>query len=236
MRWVLAALIVTLAATIPIVARTIPASAQTPEAGRNQIVTTGAGRTEIAPDQATLHAGAQAQRPTAAEAAAEVNRIATQVLARLQALGVRSEDVRTSAVQVFPVYSQARDGAAPQITGYRATYMLTITLTNLALVGRAIDAAVEGGANMIQGITFGLRNPSRARNQALAAAVRDAREKSEAIAQAAGLRISGIERITEEGASVQPREMRMAAGAQVATPIEPGTVIVAAQVTVVFRY
>jgi uncharacterized protein YggE len=213
----------------------LPATAQAPEPGRNQITTSGHGRVEVVPDQAVLSVGGQAQRATAAEAMADVNRTAGQALERLRGLGIRPEAIRTSAVQVFPVYTGSREGSAPQIAGYRATYQLTVILTDLTLVGRAIDASIQAGANLVQGITFGLRDASRSRNEALALAVREAREKGEAIAQAAGLRISGIERIVEEGTSVQAREMRVAA-APVPTPVEPGSVSVTAQVTVVFRY
>ncbi|MDR7417803.1 MAG: SIMPL domain-containing protein [Armatimonadota bacterium] len=228
MRWVLVVLLM-LSLTM------LPAGAQAPEPGRHQIVTTGHGRIEVSPDQASVSVGGQAQRATAAEAAAEVNRTATQALERIRGLGIRADAIRTSAVQVFPIYSTPRDGSAPQITGYRATSMLTVTVADLSLVGRVIDASIQAGANLVHGISFGLRDASRARNEALTLAVRDARDKGEAIAQAAGLRISGIERIVEEGASVQPREMRVAA-APVPTPVEPGTVSVTAQVTVVFRY
>jgi uncharacterized protein YggE len=228
MRWILVVLLV-LSLTM------LPAGAQAPEPGRNQIVTSGNGRIEVSPDQATVSVGGQAQRATAAEAVADVSRTATQALERLRGLGLRPEAMRTSAVQVFPVYTSPRDGSAPQITGYRATYVLTVTVADLGLVGRVIDASIQAGANMVQGISFGLRDASRARNEALALAVREAREKGEVIAQAAGLRIGGIERIVEEGSSVQPREMRIAA-APAPTPVEPGTVSVTAQVTVVFRY
>jgi uncharacterized protein YggE len=228
MRWIL---VIVLALSLT----TLPARAQAPEPGRNQIVTSGNGRIEVSPDQATVSVGGQAQRATAAEAVADVSRTATQALERLRGLGLRPEAMRTSAVQVFPVYTSPRDGNAPQITGYRATYVLTVTVADLGLVGRVIDASIQAGANMVQGISFGLRDASRARNEALALAVREAREKGEVIAQAAGLRIGGIERIVEEGSSVQPREMRIAA-APAPTPVEPGTVSVTAQVTVVFRY
>lgn len=142
----------------------------------------------------------------------------------------------TSAVQVFPAYNQPREGA-PQIAGYRATYMLTLTLTSIGMVGRAIDAAVEGGANMIQGVSFGLRDASRARTDALAQAFRESREKAEAIAQAAGVRIRSVDRVVESGVTVQPRELRLAPGVTASgVPIEPGPVSVTAQIGVVFNY
>jgi uncharacterized protein YggE len=229
MRWIVVALLVFGIALTP-------AAGQSSDPGRNQISTTGSGRIEVQPDVAVVTVGGQAQQPSAAEAMASVAKTADQVVAKWRQMGVRSEDIRTSAIQVFPVYSQPREGA-PQITGYRATYMLTVTLTNIAMVGRAIDAAVEGGANMIQGVSFGLRDAARARADALAQAVRESREKAETLAQAAGLRIRGIDRIVESGVSVQPREMRFAPGvAASSVPIEPGLVSVTAQVGVVFNY
>ncbi len=165
---------------------------------------------------------------------AEVNKTATQILARWQQLNIRREEIRTSAVQVFPVYTVPREGVQ-QITGYRASYMLTATLNNLTLVGQVIDAAISSGANVVQGITFGLRDATAARTEALGMAVREARQKAEVIAGAAGLRIRGIDRIVEGGGGIQVREIR-ATTAAAPTPIEPGTVTVTAQVTVVFSY
>jgi hypothetical protein len=230
MRWLLAGVL-----ALFVLAGSAPVVAQTPEAGRNQIVTTGQGQVDVPPDQATLTVGAQAQRPTAAEATAEVNRVVTATLARWQQLGIRREDIRTSAVQVFPIFSAPREGT-PQITGYRATSLLMLTTSNLSLVGRAIDGAVAAGANTIHGIAFGLRNATKARTDALAMAVREAREKGDAIAQAAGLRIRGIDRIVEGGVDVIVREARAIQAAPAPAPVEPGLVTVTAQVTIIFNF
>jgi hypothetical protein len=189
----------------------------------------------VTPDQAVVTIGAQAQHQQAAEAIAAVNRAATQIINRWQQGGIARGDIRTSGVTVFPVYSQSRDGGTPQIAGYRAIYLLTATLTNTNAVGQTIDAAIAAGANVIDGITFGLRDPSAARAEALSAAVREARQKADVIAAAAGLRVRAVDRIVEGGVVVQPREMRTAA-AGAPTPIEPGNVVVTAQVTVVFNY
>lgn len=215
-----------------------PALAQvsTPEAGHNQIVTSGTGQVEVAPNQATVSVGVQVQRQTAADAAAEAGRVADQILARLQQIGIRRTDIRTSGIQLFPVYTSPRDGT-PQIVGYRATYTLTLTLTDLKQVGPAIDESVKAGANQIIGVTFGLKDATEARKDALAAAVHEAREKADAIARAAGLQIRGIDRIIEGGVDVQLRGFERAVPApSVPTPIEPGTITVTARVTMVFNY
>jgi len=220
----------------------VPGFAQAQNEERNQIITRGTGRIELPPDQAVFTLGVQVQRNTAAEAGTEAARIADQMLARLLDLGIRRQETRTSGIQISPLFSSPRDGA-PQIVGFRASYTLTLTLRDLTLVGPAIDRAIQAGANSISGVRFGLRDDSQARRDALAAAVRDARAKAEAIAQAAGLQIRGIERIVDEGVDTQaqiieprapmPEMPRMA----VPTPvIEPTTILVSAQVTMIFTY
>jgi len=229
MRVVLALLVLLLVMT--------PVAAQVPEGGRNQIITHGMGRVEIPPNQASVTVGFQVQRPTAAEASAEANRVAEQILNRLQQINVRRQDIRTSGIQLSPVYTTPREGA-PQIVGYRASYTLTLTLTDLRQVGPSIDESVKAGANTIAGVSFGLRDLSDARKEALAAAVREAREKADAIARAAGLQIKGIQQIVEEGVefAIPRMEQRAMPAPSVPTPIEPGLITVTARVTIVFNY
>jgi hypothetical protein len=229
MRVVLALLVLLLVMT--------PVAAQVPEGGRNQIITHGMGRVEVPPNQASVTLGFQVQRPTSAEASAEANRVAEQILNRLQQINVRRQDIRTSGIQLSPVYTAPREGA-PQIVGYRASYTLTLTLTDLRQVGPSIDESVKAGANTIAGVSFGLRDVSDARKEALAAAVREAREKADAIARAAGLQIKGIQQIVEEGVefAIPRMEQRALPAPSVPTPIEPGLIAVTARVTIVFNY
>lgn len=229
MRAVLALLVLFLVMT--------PVAAQVPEGGRNQIITHGMGRVEVPPNQASVTVGFQVQRPTAADASAEANRVAEQILNRLQQINVRRQDIRTSGIQLSPVYTTPREGA-PQVVGYRASYTLTLTLTDLRQVGPSIDESVKAGANTIAGVSFGLRDLSDARKEALAAAVREAREKADAIARAAGLQIKGIQQIVEEGVefAIPRMEQRAMPAPSVPTPIEPGLITVTARVTIVFNY
>ncbi len=231
MRWILPVLaILALALT--------PASAQVPPEGHNQVVTTGVGRVEVTPDQATMTIGATLQRPSAGEAWTETSRLVTQMLARMQQLGVRKEQIRTSAIHLTPIYSMPGGWGQAQISGYQGSYTATLTLDDVSFVGRIIDASVEAGANNLWSISFGLRDPSKARKEALTLAVRDAREKAEVIAQAAGLHLRGIERIVEGGVTVPTIRVGIvnAAPTPSPTPIEPGTLTVVAQVSAIFVY
>lgn len=214
-----------------------PLQAQAPEPTSRQIVTTGMGRVDVPPTQAVVTVGIQVQRPTAAEASQEAGRVTEQILARVTQAGIRRQDIRTSGVALHPIFTTPREGA-PRITAYQAVNTLTVTVNELRLVGPVLDEAVRAGANTISGPSFGLRDLSDPRREALTLAVREAREKAEVIARAAGLQLKGIERIVEEGVDVQVRMLERAvpAPAQGSTPIEPGTVGVVARVTIVFTF
>lgn len=230
MRWFVAGLVV-------MVMLASPVGAQAPERGRNQIVTSGTGRVDVAPTQAIVTVGVQVQRNTAAEASAEASRVAEQILNRLQQAGIRRQDIRTSGIQLHPVFSSPRDGSAPQVVAYRALNTFTLTLIDLRLVGPAIDESTRAGANLVQGVSFGLRDETVPRREALAAAVREARAKADAIAQAAGVQIRSIDRIVEEGVEVQFRMERAAPAVPMPqTPVEPGLLTVTARVSMTFNF
>jgi uncharacterized protein YggE len=215
------------------------------------LVVTGRGEARAAPDEATVRLGMLAQAPTAGEAQQQVNRAVAAVLAAVRALGVRQEQIQTSELSLAPVFSQrpvpspqgsGGDGReAPRIAGYQASSSVSIRLDKLDQTGPVIDAALGGGANRLEGVTFGLRHDEAARQVALRDAVVQARSKAAVLAAAMHVRLAEILEVQEEGAAApQPRfeAMRGASFAGVAaaaTPIASGQLEVAAGVVVRYR-
>lgn len=213
------------------------AIAQVPQE-QNVIVTTGMAELRLAPDRAVLVLGIEAQRSTASEVMGSVSHTVRLVLGALRKVGLPQENLQTSGISLVPVY--AKVSGVETIVGYRALYTITATVDDLDLVGKSLDSAITAGANRIHGISWTLRNPEEARRKVLAAAMRDARMRAEAIAEAAGLQIKRIVRILEGGAEVIPVRftpttiMRVQSAPEV--PVEPGQVVVTGRVTVVFGY
>ena len=186
----------------------------------------------VKPDQARIDIGVVTQAPTA-QAAATQNASQTQaVLDKLHAAASPKTDIKTISYSVSPNYQYPRDGGKPTIAGYTANNTVEVTTNDLNEVGKLIDIATAGGANQVQGLRFGLQDEKPARAQALRAATREARSNAEAMAAALGLSLGSVISL-EQGSPqvIQPRMMAMA-GAQVATPVEPGAVEVHATVTV----
>lgn len=195
------------------------------------IAVVGHGTVEASPDRALVTIGAQVIRPTAQEAQERVSGTMTQVLQRVMALGIPRDRIQTVEINLYP----QRRPQTGDITGYQAVQRLRVTVDDLALVGRVLDAAVAAGANLLDGVSFTLRDSATYRARAFAAAAQDARAGANALAAAAGVTIARVVRIEEVGAGVPiVRGPMLQAAPEGSTPVLPGTLSVTAQVRVVF--
>lgn len=200
------------------------------------ITVNGTGEASATPDMATLQIGVQSRGETAAEAVAENNKAAQEVVDKLKESGVAAERLQTSNFSVSPVYSNQRNqnDEGPHIIGYEARNQVIAEIHELDNLGAMLDTAVESGANQIDGLSFGLRDPSEANDKARAGAVEDAKHKAETLAEAAGVRLGDVLSITENGGGPIPMQARQFAVAAEASsvPIERGQTTVRANVQI----
>jgi uncharacterized protein len=129
----------------------------------------------------------------------------------------------------------------PTVRGYRVINTVTVTLDDVNRVGTVIDAALGAGANRVNGVRFGLRDPQAFRQRAIDDAVRRARADAEALATSLNLSLGMVrEAYTADVGVVQPPMMyaRMEMAADMAqsapTPINPGEQTVRATVVVIY--
>ncbi len=209
------------------------AQAPPPEALPN-VRATGEGVVTARPDQAILRIGVVTQGSTAEAAGAQNARQSSSVISELKQAAGSSGEIKTVGYSLSPNYRYPRDGGTPTITGYTASNTLEVRLNDLSRIGQVIDASTRVGANNIGGIQYALRNEQAARAQALAEASRAARANAEAMAGALGVKVLRL-RSAEAGFEQAPRPMMAMAAAQraeVATPVETGTIEIRATVTV----
>jgi uncharacterized protein YggE len=190
------------------------------------------------PDQAQISIGVVTDAHTAAEASAQNARQTSATLSAIKdSLGSRGE-VKTTGYSISPQYDYS-SGHAPRLTGYQARNTVLVTVDDLSLTGKIVDAATGAGANNIEGISFSLGNDTAVRAQALAEAAQKARSNGEAIAKALGLHVVGVLRAdTEQAPVVRPIPMAftaMAKAERAPTPIEPGTLDIHATVIVTLQ-
>jgi uncharacterized protein YggE len=211
-----------------------------PPAGTTRVVVSGDSLVQARPDTATISVAVVTQAQTALAAQQEnARRSETMVRALKSAAGAGAE-VETSGYSLQPQYNY-RENQTPVIRGYEARNTVTVTLGDLSKVGPVIDAATNAGANNIDNLAFTLRRDEPARDQALAAATREALRKAQVMAVALGGRVGRIVEVQEASAG-RPVPMydmserargAVASKAMAQTPVEIGTLDIRAQVQLV---
>jgi uncharacterized protein len=191
------------------------------------VTTTGHGVVTVVPDQASVSAGVHTQAASASAALAANSKLMNQVVAALQAAG--GSDLQTEQVSLYP---QTND--QNQVTGYTADNSVSAK-TKIAGAGALIDAAVGAGANSVSGPTLDVSDRDALYRDALGKAVADARAKAAALGTAGGFGVGEVSSVTEQAAAVPAPVYEAAVAKSDATPIEPGTQDVTADVTVTFR-
>lgn len=225
----------------PATATTSPAPAHEPAT----ITVSGRGSASAAPDRAQVSLGVSSQKVTAAEAQADVNAALNRSLEALSALNIPKKSITTASINLYPIYDSPRPGRdgqdePPRVVAYRASNTIRITLDDLTLIGKVIDACIKSGCNQLEGVVFELKDDSTQRRDALASACVDAAAKAETIASSLKLRLVGIREIVEGGVQTPPvmpmyrarGGMEMLSDARGTTSIEPGQVKVDAEVTI----
>jgi uncharacterized protein YggE len=197
------------------------------------------GEVKVVPDQASISLGVATQAATAAQALAANAAKMNQVMAVLHAAGIAERDVQTSRISLQAQYAY-KANEAPSLTGYEASNAVTITVNDLKRLGPTLDSVVGAGANQVNGVSFGLKDPHAAEDAARRAAVGALKAKADLYAQATGYRLTRMVSLSEGGgyapSPVTVPVAAYAARAAVApTPVSAGELTVRVTITGVYE-
>ncbi|MDP4006014.1 SIMPL domain-containing protein [Methylobacterium sp. NEAU K] len=219
----------------------VPARADDADCKRH-ISVVGRAAEARAPDFAEVTVGIEARGATPPVALDAASKAVAGVSAQAQALGVQPTDIGTAAVTLqAATRSVARPGGAvtEEPDGYRAGNLVTVRLADMGRLGDLLRQALDSGANRIDGVSFGLRDPDAVESALQVAAARDARARAEALAGALGAKLGPICTLsTTVGTPYRPMA-DLARAAPMATkgrrvPIEAGTIQMSSEVSAAF--
>lgn len=208
----------------------LPARAS--EDTRSTVSVVGDGRILVTPDTVTTGFGVESASANLADAQTDAFTRMQAVIDALVAHGVSRDDIKTRALSVSPEYDPNQ---RTRIRAYRVITSVQVQIRDMGLAGQVIDAAVQAGANRVDGINFTVADMTPFKDQARAAAMSNARAKAEQLAGLGGVRIVGVKAISESDASSTPIRAERAvaaAPAAAAPPVEPGELEVRTQVSV----
>lgn len=226
-RLALAALLLVAAAAVAGVARPEGARAvEGPSQTGDSITVSGNGSASAVPTTAVFSFGVDSRAASAKAALVANSREMRLVIAAVKEAG--GKNVTTQSVNLSQAFGP--DGVP---NGFAASNVVTAT-AGLDRVGGLIDAAVEAGANQVNGPSLGVADQEKLYRQALKAAVADARESAQVLAAAAGRSLGKVTAIVEGGGSFPTPLYEKAAVSDVGAPIEAGTRETTATISVTF--
>jgi uncharacterized protein YggE len=205
--------------------------AQAPQSAQRLIGASGQASISVKPDQAKVDVGVVTQAAAAQDAAAQNASQVDSVLSQMRSVVGSTADIKTVGYSLSPNYRYPQ-GAPPILTGYTASNTVEVTLNDLSLIGRVIDAASQAGANNVQGLRFALQDQEPSRQQALGLAAKQAKAHAQAIASGLGANLGAVVTAQEGGGVILPVLATAQAGAATTTPIETGLVQIQATVAI----
>jgi len=199
----------------------------------SNITVQGAGHVDYTPDIAHITLGVNGEAPSAAAAATDIAGRANAVIAALKNLGIAEGDITTTGYNLF--YRQPTDTVK---AAFVASENITVK-TSVDKAGQAIDAGLRAGANQTYGMNFDTSRRDALYKEAVANAVKNARDVAQVAAGAAGMKLGSVMSI-DVAAGYNPSPyvpaMSMARAGPPAPlpPVAPGTGTVSATVSVRF--
>ena len=210
-----------------------------------KITVNGTGEVRVSADTAIISLGVNARDKDVLKAQQRVNETIAAIRTALIEQGVKEENINTDFINIYPLYDYSND--QEQLAAYNASSTLAIKVTDMESVGTLIDVCFAAGANTLNGISFSASETEEAKTEAMKKAVTDAKKKAEILAEASGLKITGIEIISEGGVysyqnnvgNVYSRTTGMEEPAEVeedlGTVVQSAKLIVSASVSITFE-
>ncbi len=201
------------------------------------ITVAGTASISLKPDIATLSLGVTDERPIAADAAAQVAKLSTTVVAHLKTMGIDPADIKTENLTLAPKLETERDQKTSAvtkrtITGYEASHILRVRIRDITRTGAIVSGVVANGANNYRRIDFELSDRDAQADKIRAKAVSDAKRKAALYASGANMKLGRLlaidvdaDRIDGQADLTTPREAKI-----IAIPVEPGLVRIDAMI------
>ena len=153
-------------------------------------------------------------------------------------MGVAKNDIQTSAFNVSPQQQMDSQGQPGKMI-YVVDNTVYVTVRNLTDIGKLLDAAVNSGANKVNGLTFDVQDKSKPTTQARQLAVSDAKEQAQELAAAAGVKLGKLTSlnayVNSVGAAQYDLKAPQAAVLSGSVPTSAGQLIIQADVSLSYE-
>jgi uncharacterized protein YggE len=205
-------------------------NAQAPSSGEQtrSMNVSGTGRVSVVPDIANINIGVRTEAEDVKDALSGNTAQANGIADVLKDLGVAEEDIQTSNFNVYP--SERYNPMTGEVEGryFVVENTVSVKVRDLSSLGEVLSAVVDAGANNIYGISFDVEDRDASIAEARELAIKDAKAKAEAIAEAAGVELGDLMSINvyEGSAPITYYDAKGGAYAEASVPISASTLTI----------
>lgn len=206
-------------------------------AGREIIMVVGEAKSKQKSQIATFSAGVTVVKDKKDEAVKEVNEKVAAIIEALKNYGIKAEDIKTQNISIYQAQEQYwEDGKQKVRQGqWNVSNSVEVVLRDVDRASGLADLITSSGANNVYGPTFSLDDTAAVEIALFGEAMKDAKARAEAIAEASGRKLGKVVGVAEgySGSSVYGYAMKEAGGG--GSAVEPGTGTVSKTITVSFE-
>ena len=208
-----------------------------------QLSVTGTASVTAEPDEGYISVGVNTKAETAREALFENTTKMGTLFKTLNEFGIQKKDFRTTQFTLSQVYKQKKIRHLNTHTtenipdGFMITNQLRVTVCELDVFGKVLDALVMGGANRVNSISFGSSEAKAKTDEARVAAVKDALAKANQLLEPLGQRIVRVVSVSISQHRLRHPQYERAPAMMAKSgdvPLSGGSLTFSAQVSIAF--
>jgi len=147
------------------------------------ITVIGEGKVQVKPELVKFTLAVRNTAPSATLAMADNNRLVRDLVLVLKNAGVQEEDIRLAYVRVIPPQTALGQ------TNYQAVNSASVTLRDISQFDNLAMQLYANGATSISNIVFTTENSRDLEKQAVAKAIKEAKQRAQELAKASGKRL-----------------------------------------------
>jgi len=170
------------------------------------VVTSGQASVDARPDMATLSIVVNVSSKDAADAKKQADDRVAQYFDFLQKNGIEKKDIDAANLSTQPEYDYTKEGKSV-LKGYRAVRQVEVTLRQLDKLNELLDGALKSGLNEIRSVELGVANADSYKDQARKAAIANATQQANALAEGFNAKLGSVYSIRYHVANYQPMPM-----------------------------
>jgi len=167
------------------------------------VLTWNAIKITAIPDIAQISLGIQTEKWKVVDAQKENTEKLNEIVKELKGMDVEAEDIKTSNYSIYPRYDW--NEGRQILRGYQVNQTVSVKIRDLDIIGDVLDMAAQKGANQVGGLNFTIDEPEDLRQEARELALAKAREKAEALAKVADVKLGKLVSFNESVSGYAPR-------------------------------